>query len=109
MVHIAAPGHFQSKNSDSDVLFDLSGLNSQFYPLLIESVCDQLLEAADKKIDELSAQPGHQTSGIVTHEPSERKLQTNNNILKPQNAWIHLVDNSYNCFIPVLTSKPNSI
>ena len=96
VVHIAAPGHFQSKKSDNDILIDLSGLNSQFYPQLIESVCDQLLEAADKKIDELNAQPGHLIASIVTQEPSERKMLTNNNILKPQNAWIHMVDNSYN-------------
>lgn len=45
---------------------------------------------------------------IVVRE-NERKMLTNNNILKPQHAWIQLVDNSYQVFVPLPKTKPNSI
>ncbi len=90
--------------SDINTLRDLTSLHSSLYPQLIEKVCDKLLEDADKFLDDVvPSQPQ-----IIVRE-TDRKMMTNNNLLKPQHAWISLVDNSYQVFVPSLKTKPNSI
>lgn len=68
-------------------LTDLTSLDSKLYTQLIESLCDSLLEQADKCIDELDEAQRPKPEQVVMKD-QERKFITNNNILKPQHAWI---------------------
>ena len=99
------------------MLKDLSASThvSSHYSQLIEGVCDDLLEQADKKIDEIkndssrlrdASKVGHDSlNKAVVHQ----RMRTENALKKPQHAWFHSIDNSYNCFIPSLKTKEHYV
>jgi hypothetical protein len=68
---------------------------------------DSLLEFADKQVDLINA-PTHPVPQVALRDP-DSKMKVDNSMMKPQNAWIQTIDNSYAPFIPVVTEKPNAL
>ena len=76
---------------------------------MIESVCDDLLENADKKIDVIKQANSKTKVTSVDINAIKNRVKTENSLRKPQHAWIQDIDNSYHQFIPVLKKKEHFV
>lgn len=109
LVSKADPTKAEALSKIQNPLLDLTSLDSKIYSQTIVGLCDSLLEQADKAIDDVDESSKPQADVVMRQADTEKRLISNNNILKPQHAWIHLVDNSYGVFVPTIKSKPNQI
>ena len=82
----------ESKKYSKSLYKDLSGPSSTNFAPLVEQLCDDLLEDADTKIDQIKLKP-------------EQSSATPNGA----EAFSQGVDNSYNAFIPCLKKKEHFI
>lgn len=89
------------------MLKDLCGMPnaSTHYQGCIEQVCDDLLETADKQIDNIKHHDSQIEVVVGQRAGTERRMRTENALKKPQHAWVREIDNSYNAFVPLLTKK----
>ena len=76
------------------------------YEVLVERVCDDLIENVNNQID-LHKRQISNPEGIPirreTFQQDKLPLRTDNTMLKPQLQWWTTIDNSYYHFIPSLS------
>ena len=112
MIDFVDPSVKASSKVSAALLKDLSSSNttSANYEPLIEQVCDDLLESADKTIDQLKFKKDAVKVVPVDHPQNlSNRMRTENTMRKPQHAWIRDIDNSYNNFVPCFTKKVHFI
>jgi hypothetical protein len=61
-----------------------------------------LLEESDKRLDNILTK---EVEPQVAFRDPDQRLQTNNNMMKPQNQWINQIENSYSSFVPLVKNK----
>ena len=71
--------------SDLGSVQQLSSLNSLSYKNIIDKCQDMLLEESDKRLDNILAK---EVEVKVAFRDPEQRMQTNNNMIKPQHQWI---------------------
>ena len=112
MIDFVDPSVKASSKVSAALLKDLSSSNttSTNYEPLVEQVCDDLLESADKTIDQLKFKKDAVKVVPVDHPQNvSNRMRTENTMRKPQHAWIRDIDNSYNNFVPCFTKKVHFI
>ena len=74
----------------------------------MKELIDDLLEQANASIDKMTfakAAPEKPRQLAQYEKAQEIILRTDNQLRKPQQQFMHLIDNSYNPFVPILTQK----
>lgn len=83
---------------------DKEALEKKLYSEYMMDITNDLLENADKTIDDQKRKKNKTQQKVVSQVP-----KTENTMRKPQHAWWKEIDNSYEVFIPILKDKPHAM